>query len=654
MDAATSNEASLDRVRALEMEVEALSSAAREQERMVLEGYEKMDEMLRLVEEQRDRLEASNGDLARAQAYLDNVVDTIDEALLVLNPAGKVTLVNSKLLSLTGFEVGDVLGGDPLEFFCAKELSDLAGGEAVDSGAALARVLTKKRGEHLDGHLITRSGDRLAHLFRWSNLYTKAGKREGVVIVGADVRRLRATLNAIERANAEMRLIFATVDQGLMSIDSNGTIAAERSDRVEEWFGDVVEGSRVWEYLGAKDPTFAGMLRLGWETVCEGFMPLEVCVEQLPKRMRRGETTYDVGYNVIVDGETVTGALIVVTDVSIQLREAEERALREELADTVERITRDRQGFLEFFEETRRIMATLLRPTKGQELDKVTTCRALHTLKGTCALFGIQSVARASHAVEEKIQSFGGPLGPEERDALGAVWEVFEERVRRLSGDANALQVNRDEHAQLLALLEAGDEPAAALRLARRLALEPTTSRLQRMAKQAQALALRLEKGEIDVVVSCGEERFDAAHWSAFWASLAHVVRNAVDHGLEAPDVRKGAGKSERGQLTLRTERRANEVVIEVADDGAGIDWEKLRAIGRQRGLPHSSEQELLDLLFVGGVSTRDEATETSGRGVGMDAVKAECDALGGRIEVQSRAGEGTHWRFVFNAHHVL
>lgn len=126
---------------------------------------------------------------------------------------------------------------------------------------------------------------------------------------------------------------------------------------------------------------------------------------------------------------------------------------------------------------------------------------------------------------------------------------------------------------------------------------------------------------------------------------LNHLVRNSLDHGVESPQKRLAAGKPAVGTITLRAFHQGGNIVIEVSDDGAGLNREKILAKARERGLPVSdtmSDQDVWQLIFEAGFSTADVVTAVSGRGVGMDVVKRNVHAMGGRIEIDSTLGAGT------------
>jgi len=147
------------------------------------------------------------------------------------------------------------------------------------------------------------------------------------------------------------------------------------------------------------------------------------------------------------------------------------------------------------------------------------------------------------------------------------------------------------------------------------------------------------------------ETELDRSLLEAVKDPLTHLVRNAVDHGLESTAERIAAGKSPEGVLTLRAYHEGGQVVVEVSDDGAGIDADKVAAKAIERGLRTQAQiaqmtpTDIIQLIFVAGFSTASSVTNVSGRGVGMDVVKTNIEAIGGTIEVESVSGRGTTCR---------
>ena len=161
-----------------------------------------------------------------------------------------------------------------------------------------------------------------------------------------------------------------------------------------------------------------------------------------------------------------------------------------------------------------------------------------------------------------------------------------------------------------------------------------------------------------DVAVSCGklvriemegkETELDKTIIESIKDPLTHLVRNAVDHGIEAPEQRSAAGKPAEGRLFLRAYHEGGQVNIEITDDGKGLDCERIRRKAVERGLipadqaARMSEREIANLIFLPGFSTAEKVTNVSGRGVGMDVVKTNIEKIGGTVDVQSKVGTGT------------
>lgn len=147
------------------------------------------------------------------------------------------------------------------------------------------------------------------------------------------------------------------------------------------------------------------------------------------------------------------------------------------------------------------------------------------------------------------------------------------------------------------------------------------------------------------------ETELDKTILEAIKDPLTHIIRNSVDHGIETPEHRSTAGKAEEGLLFMRAFHEGGQVIIEVTDDGKGINTEVVKRKAIEKGLITSdeagrmSEREALNLIFAAGFSTAERVTNVSGRGVGMDVVKTNVEKIGGTVDVQSRQGEGTTLR---------
>nr|WP_164082739.1 chemotaxis protein CheA [Stenotrophomonas pavanii] len=179
--------------------------------------------------------------------------------------------------------------------------------------------------------------------------------------------------------------------------------------------------------------------------------------------------------------------------------------------------------------------------------------------------------------------------------------------------------------------------------------MQPVGKVFSRFPKVARDVARSLKK-EVDLELIGADTELDRNLVEALADPLVHLVRNAIDHGVEMPDLREAQGKPRMGHVRLSAQQEGDYVSIEVQDDGAGIDPEKLRAKAREKGLidPEAaarlSSEECLHLVFLPGFSTKQQVTDISGRGVGMDVVQSRIRELSGQIQIQSELGRGSRF----------
>jgi two-component system chemotaxis sensor kinase CheA len=176
---------------------------------------------------------------------------------------------------------------------------------------------------------------------------------------------------------------------------------------------------------------------------------------------------------------------------------------------------------------------------------------------------------------------------------------------------------------------------------------QPVKSVFQRMPRLVREIATRLGK-EVRMVTSGEATEIDKTVIEQLADPLTHLVRNALDHGLETPAERQAAGKHPEGTLLLSAEHRGGRILIEISDDGRGINRPRVLEKAQQKGLvPPSaalSDTEIDNLIFMPGFSTAETVSNISGRGVGMDVVRRNIQALGGRVTVSSQPGHGSRF----------
>lgn len=178
-----------------------------------------------------------------------------------------------------------------------------------------------------------------------------------------------------------------------------------------------------------------------------------------------------------------------------------------------------------------------------------------------------------------------------------------------------------------------------------RVRMLPISSAFGRLPRIVRDLSKRLEK-QVNLVLEGESTELDKTVLEHLIDPLVHLVRNSLDHGLETADVRREAGKPESGTITLSAAQQGGSIVIEIKDDGQGINEERVLKLAQERGVVSPSEsltpEQIQQLIFAPGFSTADTVSDVSGRGVGLDVVRRNIVDLGGRVVVSSVAGEGT------------
>jgi signal transduction histidine kinase/HAMP domain-containing protein len=449
----------------------------------------------------------------------------------------------------------------------------------------------------------------------------------------------------IQSQNRELRLVLDNVAQGFITVGLDGVMSSERSAIVDRWFGAPEADATFSSYLEPHaEDDYAGWFEMGLEQLREQALPTELVLDQIPKRLVGAGRVFDLAYTAIARNEKLERLLVVISDVSAQLAHEQMERNQRELVAMFERILVDRSDVDEFLSEAAGMVNAM-----RVESDPRVQRRLLHTVKGNCAIYGLETYARLAHRIESELVDSDAGLSEQQCTVLVSGWKEVIGRVSKLlvGTRPDAVEVER---AELEMLIERAHEDVPSSKLVRTLidwGREPIQERLERLGRQAAGTAQRLGKPAPHLEIDGHGIRLDPVGWASFWSAMVHVVRNAVDHGIEDAATRLACGKSEAGTLTLTANRDAGRLIISVGDDGGGIDWTKVKVKAAAIGLPCETREDLVEALFADGVSTREEVSETSGRGVGLAAVRQVIASLGGCIDVQSTSGRGTRFEIV-------
>ena len=359
-------------------------------------------------------------------------------------------------------------------------------------------------------------------------------------------------MTALKERNAENRLVLDNVSQGFLTIDGAGSVSPEYSAALARGFGAPRARAPGCDFLARLDPPFGAFTRLALEEVVADTLPLESTLPQMPRRLGFKGRHYDFAYESIAGGGDGPRFLVVVTDVtSDEERQTAERDLRETHA-LFERMLADRSGVVAFFEEASKLVERVL-TTDSTDLPAMT--RALHTLKGNCGFFGLESVAAICHALETHIVEERAAPTEGLRLTLSSEWARIGRVVERLRGERRqVVEVAHDEYGALTRAARAGVSNEEIVRMLRHLELEPTSRRLlhfsgagapHRRAPRQGGGTRGVDRGPRPPASTAIAGRRSGEPSSTSSAS-------AVDHGIEGqgPDGAAAGSKAPQGKLS--------------------------------------------------------------------------------------------------------
>ena len=529
----------------------------------------------------------------------------------------------------------------------------------VDLGESVDNILEKIAEEFpdalLDGFALTRDGH-----------YAGVATPQLLMMRSVEQSRRRALVldNAHKetvRALEQVGMLLNNSGQGFLSFTPDLIVAEGFSQACVHLLGRPPAGMTIDELLFPRDTRARKLLR--------------ECVEDVLKERRHHQRKMYLSlipseirvFGKVLEAEYVpieTGIMVILSDVT------DERALTDQLERESRRMemivaaVTDAGDFFAAVDEFRTFVthgAQAYGPNDGALL-----YRDVHTFKGTFNQLGFHHVPTALHGAESGLsEGLADGQGQAaavkvftvdwnnllDRDLLTlskALGHDFIERrgVVTLSPE----QAKRFESYAVARLKDPAlsDENRPILQELASIRLISLQSELREFNRLIRQVAARLEK-EVNPLVLEGEDVLvDPDLYGPFLRNLGHLFRNAVDHGIEDPDTRLNDGKDESGTITCRISRHDETLVLDLSDDGGGINEDALRQRAAEKLSMDVAQWPIEELVFADGLSSREVATELSGRGIGLGALRAAVHDLNGNVRVVSRRGLGTSFIFTF------
>jgi two-component system chemotaxis sensor kinase CheA len=403
---------------------------------------------------------------------------------------------------------------------------------------------------------------------------------------------------------------------------------------------DDVEGRPLPDLLGF-DARMRAQFVLGVDQVFEDMLPEQASLAQLPHKVVRsdGRVLSIDGSVVRAPDESVAGVLFSIADIT-----ALEAATRESRTNrTLVQLLKERESFRAFLVDVRRQLVDARAALVRGDLGVVR--RIVHTIKGNAASFALDDVVAVVHALEERER-----FDPAGLDEITASLRGFLERHKgvldlELDETGSAFEVTSEQLSGLRAILARGASASDVRQWIERVGHKPARQVLGPVEEFTQRLAERLGK-RVHFALDGGDVAVDVERVRPVFQTLTHLLRNAIDHGVERPSER--GNKPRDAAVALSIEDRPRDLRVVVHDDGRGIDVDTLGRRAAEKGFVTEqdvramSEDQRVSLIFIDGLSSAEVTTTISGRGIGMSAVRDALTRVGGRIDVHSAKGNGT------------
>jgi len=473
-------------------------------------------------------------------------------------------------------------------------------------------------------------------------------------------------LDEVKKRFQDLSLLLNNSGQGFLSFNSQFVIQGEYSRQCVDFFQGEIKGKSILKVLFTQeDPKF---LRDSFDLIFKDSEFLESIEELLPDEIKNQNRILKIQYKMIErDEKTENKIMLILTDVTQEKMLAEQISEEEDLNRLIVNASKNKEAFIGFIKETQELFEWIdkelsLNP-KSVELKKLFRC--FHTIKGNSGIYHMVKIVDETHELEDAL----GKILKENREIttdilkqlkqktfhIKDLWDQYLEQIKSFISEEEmenrevTFRITLDQFTHFQSCLEGKifpefkNEVNGALKVLQRESIKPIH---QRYLGLISDLAKRLNKS-IEFIFEGENMKVPMKKLEGFFSVLVHLVRNAVDHGIEPPQHRLASGKSETGQIIFSASIQSDIFYLNIKDDGQGIDPEKVKEISLKKKIVETSffekasREKVIRLIFSPGFSSKEEVSDISGRGVGMDAVLAEVENLGGKISVRSTPGKG-------------
>lgn len=465
---------------------------------------------------------------------------------------------------------------------------------------------------------------------------------------------------SLRSLNQKMSALLDSLGQGFFIFNKEGVCLEVFSKACETVLEAKPVGLNVWDVLKLRQVEVPGFQK--WMTTLFGEMlPFEDLRPLGPQNYPHSEGKHIQleYYPLRANDGAIQGVVVVATDITSLVEAKKEAETERSLAKMLVSLVQNKRQVKSFIQESESLMNELNFELKKPTPSYDELFRCLHTLKGGAATFSILAMAEKCHQAESALSHWKKEgQSPQVLDELkGHCLEIERVFFAFIADNQNVLgsqdrfkerwvETPVSQFFQFSKHFFTSEQIRKAFM--EEFVMEPVRYYFEGFQEPMQAIADRESKMIKPIQIHNGKLKVFPEAYSNLFSSLVHAFRNAIDHGIEMPEARIELGKAPEGQVDVYfdvTEEEQKEwMYIRICDDGGGIDPEKIKARLAKRGVDCSkeSDEQVIQHIFDSEFSTRENVTDISGRGVGMDAILYACKKMGGTASVKSTLGKGS------------
>jgi two-component system, chemotaxis family, sensor kinase CheA len=480
----------------------------------------------------------------------------------------------------------------------------------------------------------------------------------------------------LKKANDFLDAMINSLDQGLMVFDQSNICHETYTTACERLFDKKPAHLNFFEVLGVHDQEKVELYKRWSTNLFKEIIPFEHLAVLGPKNVTNNDDFHSEDFKYISldyfpmrnEDRKIENIVAVATDKTNEIKAQRSFEEKEAQAQMIVKLVENKRQFLSFIEEFKNYLYQMKRSFKDEiQYEKI--LGALHSIKGGAGLFSMKKIAEMTHHFEEEVLS----IRKSKTMGDASIKERLEEIYRELDG---SLHLFLTQSKNILGdVIDDGDYRfevrkstvinfyQAAMKLSKEKVLElfeeefykePLIEGIKSYANLVKDLSQKFAKDINPVIFEGCHLRIVLSDYSSFFSSLVHVFRNSVDHGIEDPEKRELLGKPRAGTIKVKCIKTIEDgidmLTLEIEDDGGGIDPERVRQkmikLGLEEAAKTHEDSSVIYYIFSDFFSTKEETSETSGRGVGMSAVKDEIEKREGSLKVESKVNIGTKFTF--------